>query len=169
MYQISPSYSRMAPLVSAIKLFPPRIYVSRTMKRRLTSESFPFPHHDIILGKPWLEKWNPIHQLAKSPNYLPHQITNIQESPKSLLVKKLEENAILPERKTPLAAGYDLTPTKTSPSTREQQVINTGIALAIPEAILWSTPSPKQTAKLQVSVEAGVIDADYRGHLGIIL
>jgi hypothetical protein len=64
------------------------------------------PHHDIILGKPWLEKWNP------SINWQTHEITfttpNIP-----LLVKKLSPQAVLPKHKTPQSAGYDLTPVAT--------------------------------------------------------
>src|SRR5215217_6030279 len=65
------------------------------------------PHHDIILGQPWLEKWNPnidwkTHRISFSLTYL--------EQP--LQIKKTKTMATIPERKTPQAAGYDLTPSE---------------------------------------------------------
>src|SRR3954454_12326169 len=60
------------------------------------------PHHDIILGQPWLEKWNPL------INWKTHQITFDQKP--DLPVKKLSDKAVLPECKTSQAAAYDLTP-----------------------------------------------------------
>ena len=87
------------------------------------------PHHDIILGQPWLEKWNP------SIDWKNHQINfTSAELEQPLKVKKLEETATIPERKTPSAAGYDLTPSEDfTLQPGEQQLINTGIAMAIPE------------------------------------
>src|SRR3954462_14356410 len=44
------------------------------------------PHHDIILGQPWLEKWNP------NINWKNHQINFTSTQPEiPLQVKKLEE------------------------------------------------------------------------------
>src|SRR3954467_7965235 len=65
------------------------------------------PHHDIILGQPWLEKWNP------DIDWKNHQIKFASTQPETpLKVKKMEETAVLPERKTPSAAGYDLSPSE---------------------------------------------------------
>ena len=65
------------------------------------------PHHDIILGQPWLEKWNP------DIDWKNHKI-NFTMAPleKPLQIKKTEITATIPERKTPQAAGYDLTPSE---------------------------------------------------------
>ena len=59
----------------------------------------------------------------------------IQEGPENPLpVKKLNPEAILPECKTPLAAGYNLIPSEEfTLQPGEQQLINTGLTLAIPE------------------------------------
>jgi hypothetical protein len=65
------------------------------------------PHHDIILGQPWLEKWNP------NIDWKNHKInftTTYLEQP--LQIKKTETMATIPERKTSQAAGYDLTPSE---------------------------------------------------------
>src|SRR4051812_3388966 len=87
------------------------------------------PHHDIILGQPWLEKWNP------NIDWKNHRINFTLANLESILpVKKIQETATIPERKTPSAAGYDLSPCEDFillPG--EQQLINTGIAMAIPE------------------------------------
>jgi dUTP pyrophosphatase len=120
------------------------------------------PHHDIILGKTWLEKWNP------QINWQTHEITinTIDQLP----IKHLEPNARLPERKTPQAAGYDLTPSETvhlAPG--EQQLINTGIAIAIPEGYYGQLSPRSSLAKKGITVEGGVIDSDYRGPIKIIL
>ena len=66
------------------------------------------PHHDVILGKPWLEKWNP------HIDWQTHQITYPEtiHTLETLPIKKLQPQAITPERKTSQAAGYDLTPTE---------------------------------------------------------
>jgi hypothetical protein len=120
------------------------------------------PHHDIILGKTWLEKWNP------QINWQTHEITinTIDQLP----IKRLEPNARLPERKTPQAAGYDLTPSETvhlAPG--EQQLINTGIAIAIPEGYYGQLSPRSSLAKKGITVEGGVIDSDYQGPIKVIL
>jgi deoxyuridine 5'-triphosphate nucleotidohydrolase len=121
------------------------------------------PHHDIILGKPWLEKWNPHINWRTHTITFPPELSNLQ-------VKKLEQLAILPERKTPQAAGYDLTPYKSfTLAPNEQQLVNTGLALAIPEGFYGQLYSRSSLAKKGITIEGGVIDADYRGPVKIII
>jgi len=63
------------------------------------------PHHDIILGQPWLEKWNP------NIDWKNHKINFTLASLEPILpVKKMQETVTIPECKTPLAAGYNLSP-----------------------------------------------------------
>ena len=86
------------------------------------------PNHDVILGKPWLEKWNP------SIDWQTHQITFNTPTVIPLCIKKLSPKAVLPECKTPQSAGYDLTPTSTFTLTPgEQQLLNLKLALGILE------------------------------------
>ena len=119
------------------------------------------PHHDIILGQPWLEKWNPC------INWKTHQITFNQTE---LQVKKLSDQAILPERKTTQAAGYDLTPAEDfTLAPGEQKLIKTDLAMAIPNHLKGQLYPRSSTAVKELSVEGGVIDADYRGPIKIIL
>src|SRR5215203_3786145 len=123
------------------------------------------PHHDVILGKPWLEKWNP------SINWNTHQITFETSTIIPLHVKKLSPNAILLERKTPQSAGYDLTPVSAfTLAPGEQQLLNLELALGIPEGTYGQLHIRSSLAKKKgLTVLAGVIDADYRGPINIIL
>ena len=123
------------------------------------------PHHDVILGQPWLEKWNP------HIDWKNHKIkfTSTELKP-TLQIKKLEETATLPERKTPSAAGYDLTPAENfTLQPGEQRLINTSIAMIIPEGYYGQLHPRSSIAKIELSVEGGVIDSDYRGPIKIIL
>ena len=115
------------------------------------------PHHDIILGQPWLEKWNP------HIDWKNHKINFTSAEPEQTLqIKKLEETATIPERKTPSAAGYDLTPAENfTLLPGEQRLINTGIAMIIPEGYYRQLHPRSSTAKIELSVEGGVIDSDY--------
>ena len=122
------------------------------------------PNHDIILGKPWLEKWNP------TINWQTHQITFDSTPEIPLRVKKLGTNAVLPERKTPQSAGYDLTPTQAfTLAPGERQLLNLNLALGIPEGTYGQLHIRSSLAKKGLTVLAGVIDADYRGPIGVIL
>src|SRR3954470_24357223 len=76
----------------------------------------PLPHHDLILGKPWLEKWNPlidwrtnqIHLTNKNKTLtLGHQTAKMMGET-VLNVKRLRPEATLPQRMTDGATGYDL-------------------------------------------------------------
>jgi hypothetical protein len=115
------------------------------------------PNHDVILGKPWLEKWNPV------INWKTHHITFKSPSMIPLLAKKLSPNTILPECKTPQAAGYDLTPATAfmlTPGT--QQLLNLELALGIPEGTYGQLHIRSSLAKNHgLILLAGVIDTDY--------
>ena len=122
------------------------------------------PNHDVILGKPWLEKWNP------SINWQTHEITFPGKEIKALLTKKLDPGARLLECKTPSAAGYDLMPCQDfSLEPDKQLLINTGIALAIPDGFYGQLHLCSSIALKGLSVEGGIIDTDYQGPIKIIL
>ncbi|KAL0325734.1 UNVERIFIED_CONTAM: Deoxyuridine 5'-triphosphate nucleotidohydrolase [Sesamum radiatum] len=77
------------------------------------------------------------------------------EIPPFLRVKKLLEKAILPSRGSPLSAGYDLSSAaETKVPARGKALIPTDLSIAIPEGTY---------------ARVGVIDADYRGPVGVIL
>jgi deoxyuridine 5'-triphosphate nucleotidohydrolase len=79
--------------------------------------------------------------------------------------------AKLPTRGTELAAGYDLSSAQdlVIPS-RGQALVRTDISLAVP-AGTYGRIAPRSSLALKhgIDVGAGVIDADYTGHVGVVL
>jgi dUTP pyrophosphatase len=85
---------------------------------------------------------------------------------------KLEPGTKLPKRGSPGAAGLDICAnelTKIYP--RERKLIQTGVKLAdCPEGVyLRVAPRSKLANRYGINVLAGVVDADYRGEIGVIL
>ncbi|KAM0852381.1 hypothetical protein ACQ4PT_051800 [Festuca glaucescens] len=105
---------------------------------------------------------------ADSVQEPPHKITKIAPL---LKVKKLSENAILPRRGSALAAGYDLSSAveMTVPA-RGKALVATDLSIAIPEGT-YARVAPRSGLALKHSIDvgAGVIDADYRGPVGVVL
>ncbi|KAJ0086531.1 hypothetical protein Patl1_09125 [Pistacia atlantica] len=88
-----------------------------------------------------------------------------------LRVKKLSEKAVLPSRGSPFAAGYDLSSaTETKVPARGKALVPTDLSIAIPEGT-YARVAPRSGLawKHSMDVGAGVIDADYRGPVGVIL
>lgn len=114
-----------------------------------------------------------------------------QEPP--LLIKKLSGKAKLPTRGSAFAAGYDLYAAKeTTIPARGKALVDTDISIAVPAGTckcylihipygipLIRTPPPKTdgriaprsglAAKNFIDTGAGVIDADYRGQVKVLL
>ena len=88
-----------------------------------------------------------------------------------MYVKKLNEKGQIPFRGSDLAAGVDLHASKEvciPPLTRK--TVRTGIAIAIPEnTYARIVPRSGLAAKHSLDVGAGVLDADYRGELKVLL
>lgn len=88
-----------------------------------------------------------------------------------LRVKRISENALLPTRASPGAAGYDLHAAEDGiihPGTRVP--VNTDLKLQIPERYYGRVvPRSGLSIKKGVTTVAGVIDCDYRGPLGVVL
>ncbi|KAL7581146.1 hypothetical protein ACA910_005940 [Epithemia clementina (nom. ined.)] len=88
-----------------------------------------------------------------------------------LLIKRLSENATLPKRGSDLAAGLDLcsSTTLTIPA-GQRQLVPTDLALCCPPGT-YGRIAPRSGLALNygIDVGAGVIDADYRGPVGVIL
>ena len=85
--------------------------------------------------------------------------------------KRLQSNAIVPERKSEGAAGFDLHSTSDLKlRAGEYEVIGTGIACAIPRGTVGLIrPRSGLAVKHGIDVLAGVIDSDYRGELKVVL
>ena len=108
-----------------------------------------------------------------------------------LKCKRLHESALLPERKTQGAAGYDLTwcaaldtiitPERIKLDFENQEVVggviqpwssillSTGLQLKIPDEHYGRIAPRSGLALKGVTVGAGVVDADYRGHVKVLL
>jgi dUTP pyrophosphatase len=89
----------------------------------------------------------------------------------SVYIKKLEESAVTPTRATDTDAGYDLYSTSdgTIPA-GGRKVVGTGVAIAIPPPYYGRVaPRSGLAVKKGIDVLAGVIDAGYRGEVGVVL
>ena len=86
-------------------------------------------------------------------------------------VKLLTSNARLPTKGSPYSAGWDIySPIDYSIPPFTTQIIPSNIAIECPNGTYARIASRSGlTAKHGINVRAGVIDADYRGDIGIIL
>ncbi len=86
-------------------------------------------------------------------------------------IKFLSDSAVLPTKATGSSAGYDLYAAETVTVSRQsRKLIKTNISLAIPIGFYGRiAPRSGLAYKSGIDVMAGVIDADYRGDIGVIL
>ena len=88
----------------------------------------------------------------------------------ALLVQFLRDGAVAPERKSAGAAGYDLSACEDAtipPCSRA--LVDTGLAVAVPAGTYGRVAPRSGLAVRGMAVGAGVIDADYRGSLKVLL
>ncbi|CAI0436269.1 unnamed protein product [Linum tenue] len=86
-------------------------------------------------------------------------------------VKKLSPKAVLPTRASPLSAGYDLSSAaEAKVPARGKALVPTDLSIAVPEGT-YARIAPRSGLawKHSIDVGAGVIDADYRGAVAVIL
>ncbi|RYP76137.1 hypothetical protein DL771_001961 [Monosporascus sp. 5C6A] len=97
-------------------------------------------------------------------------VPKLDQSP-PLLVKKLSEKARLPTRGSAFAAGYDLYAGKaTTVPARGKVLVDTDISIAVPAGTYGRiAPRSGLAAKHFIDTGAGVIDADYRGPVKVLL
>ncbi|KAL4929316.1 dUTPase-like protein [Aspergillus undulatus] len=89
----------------------------------------------------------------------------------ALQVKKLTPSARAPTRGSAFAAGYDLYAAKeiVIPA-KGKALVDTGLAVAVPEGTYGRVaPRSGLASKHFIDVGAGVIDADYRGEVKVLL
>jgi dUTP pyrophosphatase len=88
-----------------------------------------------------------------------------------LQVKKLVPEASLPTRGSQHAAGFDLAAAHAvSVPARGKAIVKTGLSVAVPPgAYARIAPRSGLAAKKMIHVGAGVVDADYRGEVGVVL
>lgn len=94
---------------------------------------------------------------------------NISDPP--LKVQRLHEESVLPRRGSALSAGYDIAAGEASVvPARGKAIVKTGLKMAIPEGYYGRVaPRSGLAVKKFIDTGAGVIDADYRGELGVVL
>lgn len=88
-----------------------------------------------------------------------------------LLVKKLDPNAVLPERKSDGAAGYDICclEKRVILPPNSHKLVSTGLSFTVPEGTYGQLASRSGLSVKGVSVGAGVIDRDYTGEVKVLL
>ena len=89
---------------------------------------------------------------------------------KLVRIERLIENSRIPTTESKLPAGHDLYSIKTlTIPAHSRSLIKTGLAIAIPNGTYGRLAPRSGLATKGISVEAGVIDADYRGELKVLL
>ncbi|KAK2073113.1 hypothetical protein P8C59_007419 [Phyllachora maydis] len=97
-------------------------------------------------------------------------VTKLDQAP-PLLIKKLSDKARLPTRGSAFAAGYDLYAAQaTTVPARGKVLVDTGLSMAVPAGTYGRiAPRSGLAAKHFIDTGAGVIDADYRGPVKVLL
>ncbi|RDW74042.1 putative dUTP pyrophosphatase [Coleophoma crateriformis] len=97
-------------------------------------------------------------------------VTKVDAAP-PLLIKKLSEKARLPTRGSAFAAGYDIYAAKeTVVPARGKVLVDTDISMAVPAGTYGRiAPRSGLASKHMIDTGAGVIDADYRGQVKVLL
>ncbi|OJJ47895.1 hypothetical protein ASPZODRAFT_141455 [Penicilliopsis zonata CBS 506.65] len=98
-------------------------------------------------------------------------VTTLAQPLPPLLVKKLTEAGRAPTRGSAFAAGYDVYSAKeTVVPAKGKALVDTGIAIAVPEGTYGRiAPRSGLASKHFIDTGAGVIDADYRGEVKVLL
>ncbi|KAJ0406929.1 hypothetical protein ATCC90586_000190 [Pythium insidiosum] len=88
-----------------------------------------------------------------------------------LRVKKLTDAAIVPTQGSALAAGFDLSSAYDAViPARGKGLVKTDLVIAVPDGC-YARVAPRSGLALKKFIDtgAGVIDADYRGNVGVVL
>ncbi|KAF4510765.1 hypothetical protein G6O67_002633 [Ophiocordyceps sinensis] len=96
--------------------------------------------------------------------------SNMEPAP-ALQVRKLSDKGRLPTRGSAFAAGYDLYAAKdTTVPARGKVLVDTDISIAVPAGTYGRiAPRSGLASKHFIDTGAGVIDADYRGQVKVLL
>lgn len=88
----------------------------------------------------------------------------------TLPIKKLDPQATLPTRAHADDAGLDLYSLEDAQlASGEGRIVKTGVAVALPEGHVGLICDRSSMAKRGLKTAGGVIDAGYRGELGVVL
>jgi dUTP pyrophosphatase len=117
----------------------------------------------------YLGSWGEFYDPEDYPmdEYIEVQSFSVQEV---VYVKKTDPNAIIPERKTDGAAGFDLRTIQTLEIPPGEAIwVETGLAFAIPDGYAGVIEARSSLATSGLVPEGGIIDSDYRGPVRILL
>jgi deoxyuridine 5'-triphosphate nucleotidohydrolase len=85
-------------------------------------------------------------------------------------IKRLINEATLPQRATPGSIGYDVaSPIQTVVNSGEIIKIPTGLSTSMPKGMYLRIAPRSSLASKHITVEGGVVDADYRGEIIVML
>lgn len=91
--------------------------------------------------------------------------------PQPIQIRKVHEGAQIPHAQTPGSAGLDLYAySRTIVKANDTELVGTGIAVAIPPGHcgqIW--PRSGMAVSYGVDTGAGIIDADYRGEIKVLM
>ncbi|MBI3553624.1 MAG: dUTP diphosphatase [Elusimicrobia bacterium] len=91
-------------------------------------------------------------------------------SPEDIPATKLDPKAVLPTRAHPDDAGLDLYALEDAElSPGDGKVVRTGVAVAVPAGHAGLICDRSSMARRGLKTAGGVIDAGYRGELGVVL
>ena len=113
---------------------------------------------------------SPIIPESRQPDLPYKTCTNLCDN--MLLVKLLSPHAKLPTQGSGTAAGYDLySSEKTTLSPKTRKLVDTGIAITMntPKNLYARIASRSGLSVKALDIGAGIIDADYRGPIKILL
>ena len=82
---------------------------------------------------------------------------------------KMHENAIRPTRGSQHASGYDLYATEDIIVERFTKVMLTGVGVIVPQGYYGQIFGRSGLGSKGIVVGAGVIDADFRGEIGVVM
>jgi dUTP pyrophosphatase len=92
------------------------------------------------------------------------------QTPNDIPATKLDPNAVLPTRAHPDDAGLDLYALEDAElAPGEGKVVRTGVAVAVPAGHAGLICDRSSLARRGLKTAGGVIDAGYRGELGVVL
>jgi dUTP pyrophosphatase len=87
-----------------------------------------------------------------------------------LMVARLHPDAVIPERKSALAAGYDIASIEDlAIAPGASALVGTGLAMRCPTGTYIRIAPRSGLAVKGIHVGAGVIDQDYTGHVKVLL
>ncbi|KAK7623426.1 dUTPase-like protein [Phyllosticta paracitricarpa] len=148
---------------------PPSNTLISTQPHKRTKHIEPEPASSV--DNPALVQASAVGDLSGNATPTPANVTTMAAAQETLQVQLVSKTAQLPKKGSTFAAGYDIysSETVTIPK-RGRGLVPTGIRIALPAGTYGRiAPRSGLAAKHGIDTLAGVIDADYRGDVGVLL